>query len=151
MCTFLSEHRSSHATVFKDTNWIAKLCNLGDIFSKLNVCLQGKDTSILNLYNKVGGFLKKAELWKRASAEGDFTCFPQVDAFLSSEDVEIAPVKSIIEAHLANLIGAFHFYSPDMEQKSIQLDWARNPFLFSEARRRKLSVSHQEKLFRFVI
>ncbi len=65
--TFLSEHRSTHATMFEDTDWLAKLCYLADVFSKmnvLNVCLQGKDTSILNLYDKVGGFLKKAELWK---------------------------------------------------------------------------------------
>lgn len=101
------------------------------------MCLQGKDSSILNLYDKVGGFLKKAELWKRACTEGDFTCFLQVDDFLSSEDVERAPVKSIIEGHLANLIGGFN---------SVQLDWVRNPFLLSEANRRKLPVSHQEKL-----
>lgn len=89
-------------------NCLSKLCNLADIFSKLkvNVCLQGKHTSNVNLYDKVGGFLKEAELWRRASAEGDFTWFPQVDAFLSSEDVDIALVKLVIEGHLANLIGA---------------------------------------------
>ncbi|KAJ8390052.1 hypothetical protein AAFF_G00110660 [Aldrovandia affinis] len=105
---------------------------LPDIFSKLNKlneCLQGKDSTILNVYNKMAGFLKKAELWKRARAEGDFTCFPQVDAFLSSEDVERAPVKSLIEGHLANLISGFNSYLPDMEEKSAQLDCVRNPFL----------------------
>jgi len=71
------------------------------------MCLQGKDTNILNLY---------------------------------------APVKSIIEGHLANLIGSFHSYFPDMEEKSAQLDWVRNPFLLSKANRRKLLVSHQETL-----
>ena len=64
--------------------------------------LQGKDTSILKLYDKVGGFLKKAELWRRASAQGDFTCFPQVDDFLSSEDVDRAPVKLVVVGHLTN-------------------------------------------------
>lgn len=61
--TFLTEHGSPYATLFEDTDWLAKLCYLADIFSKLNklnVSLQ--DTSILNLYDKVGGFLKKAEL-----------------------------------------------------------------------------------------
>lgn len=60
--------RSPHATLFQDRDWFAKLGYLADIFSHLNVnvCLQGKDTIILNLYDKVGGFLKKAELWKRA-------------------------------------------------------------------------------------
>ncbi|XP_032869060.1 protein FAM200A-like [Amblyraja radiata] len=47
---FLIEHRSPHATLFQDTDWLAKLCYLADIFSKLNelnMSLQGKDTSIL--------------------------------------------------------------------------------------------------------
>ncbi|KAI9521428.1 Prominin-1-A [Dissostichus eleginoides] len=43
-----------------------------------------------------------------------------VDAFLSSEDVQSAPVKSIIEA---NLIVRFKSYFPDMEEKPAQLDW----------------------------
>uniref|UniRef100_A0A8C4GG45 DUF4371 domain-containing protein n=1 Tax=Dicentrarchus labrax TaxID=13489 RepID=A0A8C4GG45_DICLA len=33
---FLIEHRSPHATLFQDTDWLAKLCYLADIFSKLN-------------------------------------------------------------------------------------------------------------------
>lgn len=147
--TFQTEHGSPHATLFEDTDWLAKLCYLADIFSKLNelnVSLQGKDTGILNLYDKLGGFLKKAELWKRACAQEDFTCFPQVDAFLSSEDVETAPVKLVIVGHLANLINGFHSYFPDMEEKSAQLDWVRNPFLLSKANRSKLPVTHQEKL-----
>ena len=56
--TFLIEHRSPHATLFQDTDWLAKMCYLADIFSKLNelnMSLQGKDTSILKLYDKVGG------------------------------------------------------------------------------------------------
>lgn len=95
--------------------------------------LQGKDTSILNLYDKVGGFLKKAELWRRACAQEDFTCFPQLDDFLSSEDVDRAPVKLVIVGHLTKLIQDFHSYFPDMEEKSAQLDWVRNPFLLSKA------------------
>ncbi|XP_051989866.1 SCAN domain-containing protein 3-like [Xyrauchen texanus] len=147
--TFLSEQRSPYATLFEDIDWLAKLCYLADIFSKLNelnVCLQGKDTHILNLYDKVGGFLKKAELWKWACVQGDLTCFSQVDAFLSREDVERAPVKSIIEEHLANLIVSFNSYFPDMEGKSPQLSWVRNPFLLSEESRKKLPLCHQEKL-----
>uniref|UniRef100_A0A3B3IMQ0 Uncharacterized protein n=1 Tax=Oryzias latipes TaxID=8090 RepID=A0A3B3IMQ0_ORYLA len=123
--TFLTEHGSHHATMFENTDWLAKLCYLADIFRKLNelnMSLQGKDTSILNLNDKVGGFLKKAEMWKRACDQEDFTCFPQLD-----------------------VIG-FHSYFPDMDDKSVQLDWLRNPFLLSEANRSKLPVTHQEKL-----
>uniref|UniRef100_A0A3P9IY56 DUF4371 domain-containing protein n=1 Tax=Oryzias latipes TaxID=8090 RepID=A0A3P9IY56_ORYLA len=147
--TFLTEHGSPHATMFENTDWLAKLCYLADIFRKLNelnMSLQGKDTSILNLYDKVGGFLKKAEMWKRACDQEDFTCFPQLDVFLSDEDVGTAPVKLVIVGHLYNLISGFHSYFTDMDEKSVQLDWVRNPFLLSEANRSKLPVTHQEKL-----
>ena len=147
--TFLIEHRSPHATLFQDTDWLAKMCYLADIFSKLNelnMSLHGKDTSILKLYNKVGGFLKKAELWRRASAQGDFTCFPQVDDFLCSEDVDRASVKLLIVGHLTNLIENFHSYFPDMEEKSKQLDWVKYPFHLSETNGSKLPVTNQETL-----
>uniref|UniRef100_A0A8C6LL81 DUF4371 domain-containing protein n=1 Tax=Nothobranchius furzeri TaxID=105023 RepID=A0A8C6LL81_NOTFU len=119
------------------------------IFSKLNelnTSLQGKNSRILNLYDKVGGFLKKAALWRRACAQEGFTCFPQLEDFLSSEDVDRAQVKMIIVEHLTKLIQDFHSYFPDMEEKSAQLDWVTNPFLLSEANRRKLPVTYQEKL-----
>ncbi|KAM4565907.1 SCAN domain-containing protein 3-like [Odontesthes bonariensis] len=147
--TFLTEHKSPHATLFQDTDWLAKLCYLADVFSKLNelnTSLQGKDTSILNLYDKVGGFLKKAELWRRACAQGNFTCFPQVNDFLSREDVNRAPVISIIVGHLTKLIQDFHSYFPDIEEKSALLDWVRDSFLLSEANTSKLPVTDQEEL-----
>ena len=57
-----------------------------------------------------------------------------------------APVKSVIMGHLTNLIQDFQSYFPDMEEKSAQLDWVRNPFLLSEANGSKLPVTYQEKL-----
>jgi len=61
-------------------------------------------------------------------------------AFLSREDVDRAPVKSVIVGHLTNVIKDFHSYFPDMEDESVQLDWVRNPFLLSEANRSYLSL-----------
>lgn len=57
-----------------------------------------------------------------------------MDAFLSNEDVEKVPVKLVIVGHLANLINGFRSYFPDMEEKSAQLDWVRNPFLLSASK-----------------
>ncbi|CAG6022001.1 unnamed protein product, partial [Menidia menidia] len=64
-------------------------------------------------------------MWKRACDQEDFTCFPQLDAFLCSEDVATAPVKLVIVGHLANLISGFHSYFADMDEKSAQLDWMK--------------------------
>jgi len=76
---------------------------LPDIFSELNKLNESLQvSSILNLYDKAGGFLKTAELWRRSSAQGEFTCFPQVEDVLSNEDVDRAPVKSVIVGHFTN-------------------------------------------------
>lgn len=60
--------------------------------------------------------------------------------------MEIAPAQVYHSGTFGNLIGSLHSYFPDVEEKSAQLDWVRNPFLLSEANRRKLPVSHQEQL-----
>ena len=69
------EHKSPNATLFQDTDWLAKLCYLGDTFSKLkklNMSLQGKGTCILNLCDKVGGALKKGSAGERGLCTGTF-------------------------------------------------------------------------------
>ncbi len=88
---FLSDNAPPLATLFKNNNWIDKLAYLAYIFTELNELnhsLQGRDTTIVKLYDRVGGFLKKTELWKRLCAEGDFSCFPQFDDFVVSENME---------------------------------------------------------------
>uniref|UniRef100_A0A8C6P379 DUF4371 domain-containing protein n=1 Tax=Nothobranchius furzeri TaxID=105023 RepID=A0A8C6P379_NOTFU len=143
---FLTGHRSPHATSFQDTDWLATLLSGRYIqqTERPEYISAGQELQHLNLYDKVGGFLEKAELCRRACAH--FTCFPQLEDSLSSEDVDRAQVKRIIVEHLTKLIQDFHSYFPDMEENSAQLDRARNPFLLSEANRRKLPVTYQEKL-----
>ena len=47
---------------------------------------------------------------------------------------------------LTNLVEHFHSYFPDMEEKSKQLDWVRNPFHLSETNGSNLPVNYQETL-----
>uniref|UniRef100_A0A671L6D2 DUF4371 domain-containing protein n=1 Tax=Sinocyclocheilus anshuiensis TaxID=1608454 RepID=A0A671L6D2_9TELE len=66
VCCFLSDNVSPLATLFKDNNWIAKLAYLADIFTKLNelnLSLQGRDITILKLYDRVGGSLSILHLY----------------------------------------------------------------------------------------
>lgn len=59
---FLSEHLHSLAPLLKNNCWLAYLAYLADVFSRLNdlnLELQGKDTTVLHLYNQVSGFMKK--------------------------------------------------------------------------------------------
>ncbi|XP_047480177.1 SCAN domain-containing protein 3-like [Penaeus chinensis] len=124
-----------NATFFENTTWVAQVAYLTDIFSKLNelnMSLQGKDTNILNLYDKVAGFQKKLGLWKEKCSGGYFTCFPLSDAYFSDNNYEKDTVKPVIVEHLTNLISAFKSYFPGIHEQSVQLDWIRNPFLLSE-------------------
>uniref|UniRef100_A0A673H3J0 DUF4371 domain-containing protein n=1 Tax=Sinocyclocheilus rhinocerous TaxID=307959 RepID=A0A673H3J0_9TELE len=149
LCCFLSDNASPLATLFKDNNWIAKLAYLADIFTKLNelnLSLQGRDTTILKLYDRVGGFLKKVALWKRLCAVGDFSCFLLFDSFVVSENMERDTVKTFPDGHLANVISSFKSYFPDVREKSEQLDWVRNPFTLSQSNRGMLPVHLREEL-----
>lgn len=132
-----------------DNDWLAKLAYLADIFAKLNelnTSLQGRDCTILKLYDRVNGFLKKAALWKRYCAQGDFSCFPQFDAFMSSEQTQRATIKTTVVGHLVNLIANFKTYFPGLKEKSEQLDWVRNPFTVSETNCDSLPVHLREEL-----
>lgn len=67
VCCFLSEDASLLAPLFKDNEWLGKLACLVDIFAKLND-LNVRDSTILKLYDRVNGFLKK--VWN-CGREGD--------------------------------------------------------------------------------
>lgn len=65
---FVSEHLHPLAALLKDFNWLAHLAYLVDIFSRLNELnleLQGTDTPVLHMYDRVSGFMKKNYLWRR--------------------------------------------------------------------------------------
>lgn len=135
VCDFLSEHESPYAALFKDNDWLFKLAYLTDIFAKfndLNVSLQGRDDTILTLYDRVSGFIKKAAVWKRNCANGDFSCFPLFRDFVSNEQTQRDKIKKVVDDHLANVIANFKKYFPDLKVKSEQLDRVRNPFTVSE-------------------
>uniref|UniRef100_A0A668AZH4 DUF4371 domain-containing protein n=1 Tax=Myripristis murdjan TaxID=586833 RepID=A0A668AZH4_9TELE len=65
---FLTEHLHPLAVVFEDARWVAHLAYLAYVFTKLNelnLLLQGKESHILKMYDKVKGFTKKLKLWER--------------------------------------------------------------------------------------
>ena len=110
---FCKEHNSPYSELFESVGWLAKLCYLAEIFDKLdevNVGLQGKGTNILILHDKISGFLKKTDLWKKTCQKADFTCFPQLQKFIFTEKVEIEMIKAMIDDHLTSLCQNFHQY-----------------------------------------
>ena len=59
---FLKEENHALATTFEDEVFLTQLAYLCDIFAKLNllsISLQGKDTHLLQLHDKITGFKRK--------------------------------------------------------------------------------------------
>ena len=56
---FLKEENHALATIFEDEVFLTQLAYLGDIFAKLNqlnISLQGKDSLLLQLHDKINAF-----------------------------------------------------------------------------------------------
>ena len=76
---FCKEHNSPYSELFENAGWLAKLCYLAEIFDKLNelnVGLQGKGANILTLHDKISGFVKKIDLWKKTCQKADYMLSP---------------------------------------------------------------------------
>ncbi len=74
---FLTGHLHPLAVVFEDAKWVARLAYLADVLTKLNelnLSLQGKESHILKMYDKVKGFTKKLKLWEKKCDEGHVSC-----------------------------------------------------------------------------
>ena len=64
---FLKNENHALATTFEDEVFLTHLAYLCDIFAKLNqlnISLQGKDTHLLQLHDKITAFKRKLVLWK---------------------------------------------------------------------------------------
>lgn len=80
--SYLHEEEHCLADKFIDPDFIAQLAVICDIFEKLNILnksLQGCNTNILQLSDKVDGLKKKLIHWKTSISDGNCTCFPSLD------------------------------------------------------------------------
>ncbi|KAE8287511.1 Zinc finger MYM-type protein 6 [Larimichthys crocea] len=148
VCAFFKEQLHPLAAVFEDDNWVARLGYLAHVFTKLNelnLSLQGKDSHILRMYEKVEGFTKKLNMWQKKCEEGDVSHFPLLHAHLVSSAVTRAPVIKLVEEHLSKLSTDFNQYFQDIDKKSESLDWVRDPFTTTESSN-KLPARLQEQL-----
>ncbi|KAK0139983.1 Zinc finger MYM-type protein 6 [Merluccius polli] len=92
--TFLSDANSAFAHHLTDSEWIARLAYLSCIFDKLNtlnLSLQGLNTNILTLSDKVNAFTTKLQRWAVRAESGDFEMFLELHDFLAEDDVNEYP------------------------------------------------------------
>ncbi|XP_060759506.1 zinc finger BED domain-containing protein 5-like [Neoarius graeffei] len=126
---FLSSEKHQLADRFTDATWLLKLAYLADIFHHLNVLnqsMQGRDTYILHMQDKVRAFSMKITLWASKLQEGNTEMFPQLHQELLSSGHELDTIAPLIQSHLEHLQGYFRDYFPDLD--NTQLNWVRTPF-----------------------
>ncbi|MGH0127157.1 UNVERIFIED_CONTAM: hypothetical protein FKN15_055997 [Acipenser sinensis] len=149
----LKEELLAYAIVCKKTEFSnvlseqTKMCLLAyvtDIFGKLNELntgMQGKNTNIFQLSDRITAFMKKITFWKTRLLQSNYESFPHRCKFLSDNDNvqpfphlckfladndNVQPPTQVIAEHLSRLNGQFASFFPDLDMS--KYDWLQNPF-----------------------
>lgn len=143
---FLVEQgHDEYKQMLTDSLWLQKLAYLSDIFTKineLNLGLQGRDTTIFTMQEKVESTIKKISLWTSLIDKCKYDQFPNLKLFLDTTSSTInEDLKSDIKCHLQNLSAALRSYFPEI---SPQWNWVNNPFANHSVDH--LPISDQEEL-----
>uniref|UniRef100_A0A8C2E398 HAT C-terminal dimerisation domain-containing protein n=1 Tax=Cyprinus carpio TaxID=7962 RepID=A0A8C2E398_CYPCA len=113
-----------------DADWVTRLAYLSCIFEKLNglnVSLQGENTNILYLNDKVQAFARKLVRWRERVEMGRIDMFSELEEFMEENALSVNSIKASITAHLQSLLDHFHKYFPEGDAPD-QYDWIRSPF-----------------------
>ena len=89
--------------------------------------LQGPNTNVLALSDKVTAFKRKLERWAVRVEEGSVEMFPELEDFMDSYDISIRKIKGVISSHLRSLLESFNGYFPKDDTPE-RYDWIRQPF-----------------------
>ncbi|KAM3838159.1 zinc finger BED domain-containing protein 5-like [Diretmus argenteus] len=122
------ERMDEFAGKFADEEFLMKLAYLSDIFGKLNelnLKLQGRDTHLPHLADKISGFTRKLEMWGRRLDQGNIDSFENLSEFAETSDLGATIVIPCLKEHISSLRGYFQKYFPNT---SAQYDWVRDPF-----------------------
>jgi len=105
------------------------LAYVTDIFGKLNelnVSMQGKNKSILQMSDRIDGFRGKLSFWRENLSKENFTPFPQLNKFLTDNNIDDQCSTKVMCDHLKCLEEHFATYFPDLDMS--KFDWVRDPF-----------------------
>lgn len=127
---FLMEQGSQLADHLTDPDWLTRLAYLSCIFDRLNglnLSLQGENTSIMSMSDKIRAFKRKVDRWTARVEMGTIDMFNELDEFMEENDLSVHIVKTSITTHLQALLEHFDKYFPE-ETAPEQYDWIRSPF-----------------------
>lgn len=95
---FLLDYGSSLAHFFTDAKWLTDLAYLSDIFDRLNtlnLSLQGPNSNLLTMSDKIVGFVRKLQRWRGQFDLGNLDMFPTLDEFLTENELMLQKKKSL--------------------------------------------------------
>uniref|UniRef100_A0A8C7ZPG4 Uncharacterized protein n=1 Tax=Oryzias sinensis TaxID=183150 RepID=A0A8C7ZPG4_9TELE len=125
--SFLTDKKSPLAHHYTNATFIAKLAYLSDIFSllnQLNISLQGTNSNMFFVADKVQAFQRKLSLWSKRAHEERLDMFPLLSDILeSSPQVKISHSFS---QHLSQLAEKFAEYFPEDPREGHM--WVVDPF-----------------------
>uniref|UniRef100_A0A3P9M9N8 HAT C-terminal dimerisation domain-containing protein n=1 Tax=Oryzias latipes TaxID=8090 RepID=A0A3P9M9N8_ORYLA len=125
--SFLTDKKSPLAHHYTNATFIAKLAYLADIFSllnQLNISLQGRNSNIFFVADKVQAFQRKLSLWSKRAHEERLDMFPLLSDILeSSPQVKIS---HSVSQHLSQLAEKFAEYFPEDPREGHM--WVVDPF-----------------------
>ena len=115
---FLSDKRSPLADHYVDDCFCVKLAYLSDVFNQLsqpNLSMQGRNSSLFLVADKIEGFKKKRGFWKKKVSNKRYEMFPLlIENFKASLHVDITEITI---QHPSQLSIKFDLYFPeDLQQ-----------------------------------
>ena len=125
------QKKSPMAAHFSDTEWVAKLAYLCDIFNllnELNLSLQGRTTTVFKSADKMAAFKAKLELWGQRVNIGIFDMI-QTLAEILKETKPGPSFSQLVHDHLSQLSKEFEHYFPTTKDPQTGKEWIHNPFV----------------------
>ena len=157
---FLKEENHALATTFEDKIFLTQLAYLCDIFfelNQLNISLQGEETHLLQLHDRITAFKRKLQLWQTDLLINNEQCnnFPLLKSRLNSQSGNLSlqntdecDIKTVMSLHLDALISHFEkYFSEEMEKHN----WIRNLLLIMQMPLRGLDVWKLNNLSIFLL
>ncbi|XP_059366129.1 zinc finger BED domain-containing protein 5-like [Carassius carassius] len=125
---FLEEEENKLAHKFNNNKFLMKLAYLSDMFQKLNelnLQMQGSNTHLPHLADKITSFTRKLEMWEQRVTEGNIDSFENLKSFIEVNKLQNTVIPCM-KAHISALQKHFQRYFP--VQDPTQYDWIRDPF-----------------------
>uniref|UniRef100_A0A8C7WUB4 Zinc finger BED domain-containing protein 5 n=1 Tax=Oryzias sinensis TaxID=183150 RepID=A0A8C7WUB4_9TELE len=122
------EEENELAHKFNNNKFLMKLLYLSDMFQKLNelnLQMQGSNTHLPHLADKITSFTRKLEMWEQRVTEGNIDLFENLKSFIAVNKLQNTVIPCM-KAHISALQKYFQKYFP--VQDPTQYDWIRDPF-----------------------